>query len=316
VRALDDLAAPHPLSAKLAVATLKRYLAEDRHRIRLDDLLAEEVSRVEQETSIEAMPVGPDQDTGQDATRARLAKYEAICETLVALMAVGGRWATEDQLHVFTGVLERLGNRWPSPREGSTLVVYGELLDYPATLALYGAGLGAVAGDRLEALAHILGDVTITRHGRRKPLLHEIAPTEVVEGRILDPSGRQYTPVSDHLAEVLREPLRELIPRDEAFIELFDRFEYLLSIAYADLGAGEAIGEYEWAPAGSYAWRRRYDRGEEGGFHHRFESEAREAETRPDGWSFLRGPLFDCGLDRFLEVKRAVDAHLGRLRTW
>jgi glucan phosphorylase len=156
VRALADLQAPHPLSAKLAVATLKRYLVDDRNRIRLHDLLADEVTRVEKETSLEALPVTPDQDTSLEAMRARLARYEAICETLVGLMAVGARWADSEQLALFTGVLERLGDRWRVAREGAANVTYQELLDYPATLALYGGGLGAVAGDRLDTLAHIL----------------------------------------------------------------------------------------------------------------------------------------------------------------
>jgi hypothetical protein len=46
--------------------------------------------------------------------------------------------------------------------------------------------------------------------------------------------------VSDHLAEVLREPLRELIPSDTS-TEVFDRFEYLLAIAYGDLDTDETV---------------------------------------------------------------------------
>ena len=42
---LDDLMQPHPMTAKIAVATLKRYIAEDRHAIRLHDLIDEETER-------------------------------------------------------------------------------------------------------------------------------------------------------------------------------------------------------------------------------------------------------------------------------
>jgi SIR2-like domain len=310
VRALADLQAPHPLSTKVAVATLKRYLADDRHKIRLYDLLADEVTRVEKETSIEAMPVDPGQDTSQDAGKARLARYEAICETLVSLMAFGARWAEDEQLPLFTGVLERLGNRWREPNQGSALVRYQAMLDYPATLALYGAGLGALAGDRLETLAHVLGDVRVVRLGKRKPLLHVVSPSEVIDGAILQRppnQGRLYTPVNDHLAEVLREPLRELIP-SESFTALFDRFEYLLSLAYADLAAGNKIGDSVWAPIGSYVWRHRWEWGEEGGFREQVAAEAREAEE-DSGWTFLHGPLFEGDIERFFDLQKAVDKH-------
>lgn len=316
VRALADLQAPHPLSTKVAVATLKRYLADHRYRIRLHDLLADEVTRVEQETSVEVMPIDPSQvaDATWRGLRERLARYEAICETLVSLMAVGTHWANSEQLGQFIGVLERLGNRWREPHTGTALAAHQELLDYPATLALYGAGLGAVAANRLDVLAHVFGDGRIVRSRKRKPLLHEISPADVVDPNIFQPpqgQGRRYTPVSDHLAEVLREPLRELIA-SEAFTELFDRFEYLLAIAYADLAAGETVGETVWIPAGSFAWRHGRHRGE-GDFRDQIAVEAREAGEGAGGWQFLQGPLFGGKLDRFLEVQQAVDAHVARL---
>lgn len=43
VRALADLASPHPLSAKIAVATVKRYLVDPSAKIRLRDLVVEEM---------------------------------------------------------------------------------------------------------------------------------------------------------------------------------------------------------------------------------------------------------------------------------
>jgi hypothetical protein len=306
VEALAELEAPHPLAPRVAVATLKRYLADERHHIRLHDLLFDEVVRVEASTSLEAMPM--DGEATIPALQARLRQYEATCETLVSLMATGAYWADTRQLSLFTRVLERLGNRWGEPRSG--LVVLIEMLDYPATLALYGAGLGAVGGNRLDSLARLLGEVRIVRHGARMPLLHEIAPTSVVEHEIFrrpPEQGQLYTPVNDHLARVLREPLRDLIPNDDNFTETFDRFEYLLSIAYADL-SGE-VGERVWAPVGSYVWRQRHWRGE-GALRNRIEAEAREAG---DTWPFLHGPLFHGQVERFLEVKQALDAHVGGL---
>ena len=46
VEALERFSQPHPLSVKTAVASTKKYLAEDRYRIRLHDLIDEEVTRV------------------------------------------------------------------------------------------------------------------------------------------------------------------------------------------------------------------------------------------------------------------------------
>jgi hypothetical protein len=46
VTSLADLGTVPPVSVGTAVASLKRYIAEDRHRVRLDDLIMEEASRL------------------------------------------------------------------------------------------------------------------------------------------------------------------------------------------------------------------------------------------------------------------------------
>jgi hypothetical protein len=104
-----------------------------------------------------------------------------------------------------------------------------------------------------------------------------------------------------------REPLREVEPNDEAFTELFDRFEYLLAIAYADLEEGERL----WAPVGSFGWRQRR-RGEDA-VRSQVEAEARE---EGDAWPFLQGPLFGGGMAHFPEVKKAVDELVARSGMW
>ena len=55
VESLQEFARPHPLSTEAAVASLKRYLSESRHRIRLSDLVEGVVERVVLATSGEGV---------------------------------------------------------------------------------------------------------------------------------------------------------------------------------------------------------------------------------------------------------------------
>jgi len=308
VTSLEEISRPHPLSAVLAKATLKRYLSEERHRIRLHDLFADEVARVERETSSDAFSVQvgveePNRQTGVN----RLERYEAICETLIALYAVTGYWGEPQHLSVLTDGLERLAGRWFLADAGG-YTAWIALRQYPATLALYAAGLGALIADRLDTLAHLFGDVEFRRYDQRTPLLTLVAPSEVVEGEFLQPEGgrpQYYTPVNDRLCDVLRETLREFAGDDERWKQEFDRFEYFLSIAYADLRSGDA---FSWAPVGSYGWRRR--RWDNGVLFAEIEDEARAAG---DAWPFLQGPLFGGSLERFLAMKAGVDESVRRL---
>lgn len=98
---------------------------------------------------------------------------------------------------------------------------------------------------------------------------------------------------------VLRDPFREFLPHEERYKDTFDKFEYLLSLAYAD--AAERRGQL-WAPAGSFGWRQRR---REDSVYAEVERKARAAgET----WGFLRGGLFRGSLDRFFEIKAGYDS--------
>src|SRR5205085_2661155 len=114
VRSLEEISRPHPLSAVLAKATLKRYLSEVRYRIRLHDLFADELTRVERDTANDAFPVQPgeSEEPNRETARARLERYESICETLMALYAVAGYWGEAQHRSILTGGLERLAGRW------------------------------------------------------------------------------------------------------------------------------------------------------------------------------------------------------------
>ena len=82
VESLQDFARPHPLSTEAAVASLKRYLGESRHRIRLADLLDGVVEQVITATTGDAAASNdPRPDTA--SVTARVRHYEAACSTLV-----------------------------------------------------------------------------------------------------------------------------------------------------------------------------------------------------------------------------------------
>jgi hypothetical protein len=89
---------------------------------------------------------------------------------------------------------------------------------------------------------------------------------------------------------------------------VFDRFEYLLVLAYADYRQRE---DNIWAPPGSFAWRQRRQR--EGSVFAVVEAEAKAAGAE---WGFLQGRLFDGSLERFLEIKELYDKQVLPRRAW
>jgi hypothetical protein len=93
-------ATSHPQSAAIAVSTAKRYLPNPQQRIRLHDLLFDEVARVEETPT----PLSGD----RDQYLALVASHEHACDTLAHLMATVAYWAAPDQIPLLDGVLDRL----------------------------------------------------------------------------------------------------------------------------------------------------------------------------------------------------------------
>ncbi|HVY68634.1 MAG TPA: SIR2 family protein [Verrucomicrobiae bacterium] len=64
VHALEDLAGPHPMSPKMAVATVKDYLVDPAKRIKLHDLVHEETEKLYAELNEKAFPPVWDESGG------------------------------------------------------------------------------------------------------------------------------------------------------------------------------------------------------------------------------------------------------------
>jgi hypothetical protein len=227
----------------------------------------------------------------------RLDRYEAICGTLVAMMAVGCYWGEAEHRPLWVSALDRLVNRFS---EWAGQEIWLNLRFYPAVLALYGGGIGAIAAGKLETVEALLSGVTIRGIGNQEdPLVLKLAVPHVVKEEPLQPAqGNQWlTPASDRLAEKLREPLREFLPSEEQYVDAFDTFEYLFALAYAD--RRERNGRV-WAPVGAYGWRQRR-RGDASVL----AKVADASEAAGEDWGLLQGRLFGGSAERFREIIRA-----------
>lgn len=287
---------PHPLSAKTAVATMKRLLSDDRHRIELHDLVTSEVERVMRATSDEKMsPSGSGRDLSREV-KPRLGQYEAAMAILLPLFVTAGRWSSPAHAELWVMALERLANR-DQKAGGITLLL--ELRKYPAVLAIYASGLAATACSNFEFLRALLLEPRLrigNGDGSTRVALERLYPQALLDSdsgsRYLTPGTNTYTPLNNHLFEVLREPLRDVLPSEEDYAEQFDRFEYLLALTYLHLMlAGEQTEA--WFPLGRFSWRDRWH-GDPPIFA-RVEVEAEAAGAR---WPAITSGLFP-SLERF-----------------
>ena len=216
VESIEEFSKPHPLSTAAAVASLKRYLPEPRFKIQLADLIDETVGRVIEDTSGPDFDLKNPQPTTETVT-ARIRKYEAVCSTLIALAAEGGRWGEVEHCELWQRALRRLGK---APLMSGTSP-WLTMRIYPGMLLLYALGLGAVEAGRLEFLGHIFSTVVRHRNNDRAPVVQALAPAQMES---------HYLPLNDWMLKILRPHTKRIIPDDDRYTTNFVKLEMLMSM--------------------------------------------------------------------------------------
>ncbi len=241
----------HPMSTAVAVATAKRYVAERRHRVRLHDLILEEVKAVRggAESELFAADMSGSKITKQ-VYQERLHLYEELSARLRSVLAAVAYHAETGYARLLTRSVELL---MPAPLQGMLDSPLTRLRLYPGLLSLYAAGLAALAGARFRALAAVLLHPAYrSSAGLKTTCVSKLNARSVLHVRHrvwvptpdADPEG---TPENNHLLNVLRADLEEYLPDGAEYDQIFDVFEYILGLTYMD-----AVDE-KWSPPGRFA---------------------------------------------------------------
>ena len=232
---------------KLQSGSLKRYLSGPEHRIQLSDLIASVVEQVVMATSGEGFEVqGGESPTIQSVT-ARIRKYDAACQTLLAMASTAGFWAEDDNLLGWERALERF---YTTTTESDNSV-WNTMKMYPGVLATYSIGLGAVESDRLDALSSILEKTIVDNSSVSNTttvlfkLADGMAPFTALEG-----FEKSHAAINDWLHGALRQPIKSLIADDVKYSYVFDKCEMLVSLA------NKHSRTHSWMPLGSFIHRR------------------------------------------------------------
>ena len=283
-----------PDTEQLLPDTLKDLLSDPRYRIRLDDLVAAEIRRVLHDTREELFPLETS-TASSDEFAERLRQYEDAVERLLVITILVARWGSEEHQPVLARIIARLADK-NDVRSG--LVSWLGLRWYPLTLVIYSGGISALSGQNYRSLATLvttqLGDQL--RGGEPR---EAIVPT--VEGMLdvrrtrlfkqLPGHDKYFVPESEYLFKSLQPVLEDHLFLGNSYEDLFDRFEMLQALVYADLATGQF-----WGPTGRFGWKhRRMNRSP-------FEALVTEAEREGEAWPPLRFGLFAGSIDRFREV--------------
>jgi hypothetical protein len=254
LESLREFDRPHPLSVQAAVASVKRYLVEDRYRIKLSDLMTDAVDDARARWKVSGIELGsPDPS---DATLvARMQSYDVGSETLIALGAAIGKWGRPEHHQLISDTLVNLCAI--EKAQGRTFALWSDLARYPATIFFYAFGIAATQSKNYELLGLILRSKIYNKNYEEKILIGEILSVFIVtKQKISRLFGDQnyYTPVNIWLENLMRKSLFNNVLVDtynDPFSMNFDQFELFATLAYRD----QMRNLSQRIPVGCWGWR-------------------------------------------------------------
>ena len=239
VEALESQRLAEPISPRLAIAMMKKYLEGHQYPIQPQDFAIKELQRVKNNLDPQHFPLHEKPD--ESAYHQRLERLEALSANLVPIVMTGVYWGEEKYDQLWQRCIEALARRERWTDGTTSYTAWSSLQYYPATLVLYAAGMGAISKGRYSLLKLLLEDSTGKDFYQQEfndeyPLWQILNPMNCFpsnEGIFL-PEGRKPTAGSDRIAKQLRPVVSEVCGEDDEFDNLFDEFELIIALVYAD----------------------------------------------------------------------------------
>lgn len=275
------------------VCRVKEYLAEHRHRIRLNDLVDAEI-RTAQSSLTSPDEFNPNEHPDTASFGERVARYEDASIRLVFVAMLIARWGEEAEAEA---LLRRVVAHLITDKYRSGLTIWISMQWYPLLLIMYAVALGCEVRGDFRILA-ALWKLPVPE-SEFKTLIERVTAEMVQLDRMnawkLLPGRRNdYTPASEHLFEKFKSIQDQILFLGPSYETKFDRVELLYSLAHADVRLDTS--RMVWGPVGRFGWKHWNNHVSP---YRLFVDEAIAAGTR---WPPIRDGLFGGDPGRFKNV--------------
>jgi len=311
IEALKDIEKLHPLTLPLAIATTKKYLSEDKYRIKLCDFVSEEVQRIYCIFSSERF-VNVENNLTKETFQKRLQEYKESLAILIGILNTIIYFDKGKHSDLITMSMERL------IPQNSTLQERYSFNRFPLLILTYSIGIIALERKNYKNLAALLLYSHFKDKDEKKHIIEIINSERVFTGKWIkwlptyQYKGTPHTPVSDYLHSYMREIVNTYLPDDKKYEEFFDIFEYLTGLIYLDvINEGTSI-EFHGSTIGRFAWKRGTPFNRErlpqsiGDF-------VENGLNQGDKWPLLKVGFFNGSVERFKKCHEAYENLLKKI---
>jgi len=230
------------------VDSTKRYVADDRWRLRLFDCVAGETRRVA--AALRDSRFSVTGSWSDDEFRRRVKALDELLVDLYQAQVLIARWGTTSTRDSLTLAPKRLAD---GAGEGGGNTGFLALQWYPSLVLSYAGGIAAVASGSYGSLLALMHARVVTSRGEAR--LVEAATRGIDDVRphfkVLSGNERHYVPLSEYLYEKLKPILDEALCLGSEYDLACDTFEILCAVEFSyQSGRG-------WGPLGRFGWRAR-----------------------------------------------------------
>jgi hypothetical protein len=307
VEALKDIGKPHPLTLPLAIATTKKYLSEDKYRIKLYDLVSEEVQRIYCNFNSEGF-INVENNLTKETFQKILHEYKESLTILIGILNTIIYFDKGKHSDLITMSMERL-----IPQESTTRERFS-LNRFPLLILSYSIGIIALERKNYKNLAALLLCSHFKDNDEKKHIIEIINSERVFTGKLIKwlptypDKGIPHTAVSDFLNFYMREIIKTYLPDDKKYEEFFNIFEYLIGLIYLDI-MNEGTSINTGSTIGRFAWKRGtpFSRGK---LPQPIEGFIENGLNQGDEWPLLKVGFFKDSIERFKECREAYEYKL------
>lgn len=294
------------------VASTKEFLADNRYKIQLDDLISQQVREVISLTGSDHFPADRPIPLTKEEVQRRLSQYEVAIKYLRETSICIAHWGTLDHTATLQKLFKRLADQLS--RTGG-LQVWLDFRTYPIVALAYGAGISAVASRNYVNLHDILlcpvnganlgsGTTELVRQvGLGIQALEQLL-------RKLQGYDRKYVPHSEYFYKLLQPTLDDLLFLGTDYERCFDRFEILLCLVHYDLRIKD--NAFGWGPIGRFGWKYKSPLTTDS----HWSSLLSEAKQMGSQWEVLNAGMFGGKWERFEKAAIDTEESLNKLPWW
>jgi hypothetical protein len=307
-------ATPVPAQPEETLAdVLKRLIANSAEKIKLNDFVSGLLRQVAERLSERNFP--PSQPFTPEEFLSRIQRYEEAVADLAVAVVLLAHWGEPDHMSLLEKIFARAAE-FDKPQAGLNHWIH--LSWYPLLILMYVGGISALAANRVDALRVVLLTRVLTP---RRLLGKDESPVElsvilelndVIDlFKILPDMERKYVPRSEHMYKKVQPILEDQLFLGRSYDRIFDDFEIMLALSFADL-RDEEVTQHVWGPPGRYLWKERGRLGSNPVFTEFVERTKQQGAA----WPPLKEGFFRGSAARFAAVADAFASLLKTVNIW